>query len=174
MSNEHVVPYLLSPEIKQDIDHWLTKYPENKRRSAIVPALLLVQKDNGGWLSDSAMNAVADYLVIDRIIAYENATFYDMFELKPVGRNLIRICTNISCQLRGSEQVVAHFKKRLGVGLGETSKDGCVTLRESECLGACGGAPMCQLNDEHYHENLTPDSIDLLLASCQQEEQGHE
>lgn len=161
--------FKLSDDSKREIDHWITKYPPEQKRSAVVPALLIVQQQNKGWLSEAAMNAVADYLSLEPIIVFENATFYDMFELKPVGRHSIRVCTNVSCLLRGSDKIVDHLKDRLGIGLGETSADGQFTLRESECLAACGGAPMCQVNDKDYHENLTPEKIDQILEQLKKE-----
>lgn len=153
----------ISADNKQKIDHWLTKYPEDQRRSAVVPALLYVQSQNGGWLSDAAMRAVADYLGISHIEAYEVATFYDMYELKPVGRHKIAVCTNVSCQLMGSDKIVSCLEKRLGVKMGETTEDGQFTLRETECLAACAGAPMCQIDDKDYHENLTPEKMEKLI-----------
>ncbi len=152
-------PFVISADVCEQIDHWLTKYPAEQKRSAVVAALLLVQQQNGGWLSEPAMDAVAGYLSLAPIEAYEVATFYDMFELKPVGKNKINVCTNVSCMLRGSDKIVSYLKERLGVGLGETTADGQFTLRESECLAACVGAPMCQVNDKKYHENLTPEKM---------------
>lgn len=156
--------FVISEKNKKEIDHWVSKYPPDQKRSAVVSALLCVQEQNAGWLSEEAMNAVAEYLELPPIMVYEVATFYDMYELKPIGRHKISICTNLSCQLRGSDEVVAHFKKRLGCGLGETSVDGQFSLREAECLAACEGAPMCQVDDQRYHLNLSPESIDALLA----------
>lgn len=151
--------FVLSDENKKKIDHWLAKFPANQKRSAVIAALLYAQEQNQGWLSEDAMNAVATYLELPKISVYEVATFYDMFELKPIGRHKISVCTNLSCMLRGSDEIVACLKKRLGVGLGETSSDGQFTLREVECMAACGGAPMCQVNDREYHENLTPEKM---------------
>ena len=164
--------FVISKEVAKEIDHWLSKYPPNQRRSAVVTALTEVQKQNGGFLTEASMKAVAQYLNIPEIEVYEVASFYDMYEFKPVGKHLIRICTNLSCMLRGSEEIVAHFKKRLGVGLGETTADGEFTLRESECLAACGGAPMCQVDDRDYHENLTPEKMDALLETLKKETHG--
>lgn len=155
--------FVIADSVKQEIDHWLSKYPEEQRRSAIVPALTLVQEQNQGWLSQEAMTAVADYLQVPAIYVYELATFYDMYELKPMGKHKIAVCTNLSCQLRGSEEIVAHLKKRLGVGLGETTADGQISLRSAECLADCDNAPMCQVDDKKCHGHLTPDSIDKLL-----------
>lgn len=155
--------FKLSDKTKQHIDHWLTKYPADQRRSAVVASLLAAQEQNGGHLTDEAMNAVADYLKIAPVEAYEVATFYDMYNLKPIGKNKIAVCTNISCMLRGSDDIMAHLKKRLNIKPGETTADGKFTLVEVECLAACGGAPMCQVNDKEYIENLTVGKIDELI-----------
>ncbi|HYF97918.1 MAG TPA: NADH-quinone oxidoreductase subunit NuoE [Coxiellaceae bacterium] len=155
--------FVINEKTRQEIDHWIAKYPADQRRSAIVPALTLVQEQNEGWLSQEAMTAVADYLQVPAIYVYELATFYDLYELKPIGKHKIAICTNISCQLMGSEEVVAHFKKRLGVGLGETTADGKISLRSAECLADCDNAPMCQVDDKKCYSHLTPESIDKLL-----------
>lgn len=153
----------ISAENKKEIDHWLTKYPSDQRRSAVVAALLLVQKQNDGYLSDEAMNAAADYLRIPRVEAYEVATFYDMYNLKPVGKHKIAVCTNISCMLRGSDDILAYLKERLDIQPGETTADKKITLHEVECLAACGGAPMCQVNDQAYHENLTREKMAKII-----------
>lgn len=155
--------FALSDATKKQIDHWLTKYPKDQRRSAVVASLLAVQAQNDGHLTDEAMNAVADYLKIPHIEAYEVATFYDMYNLKPIGKHKIAVCTNISCMLRGSDEILAYFKKRLNIGINETTSDGKFTLREAECLAACGGAPMCQIDDKEYVVNLTCEKIDELL-----------
>ncbi len=155
--------FTLSNHALQEIDHWLAKYPDNQRRSAVLSALRIAQEENAGWLSNAAMVAVADYLKIPHIEAFEVATFYDMFELQPVGKHTIAVCTNVACMLRGSDQIVEHLRKRLGVSLGETTKDGLFTLREVECLAACKNAPMCQVDHKSYCENLTPEKIDHML-----------
>ena len=153
----------LTKDVKKDIDHWVAKYPKGQEQSAILPALLLAQDQQGeGQLPKPLIAAVADYIGMPRIAAYEVATFYSMYEHKPVGKNKINICTNISCKLRGSEALVAHLEKRLGIKLGESTPDGKFYLKEVECMGACIGAPMCQINKE-YHENLTPDKLDNIL-----------
>ena len=161
--------FTISPENKKKIDHWLTKYPAEQRRSAVVAALLYVQEQNDGWLSQAAMEAVAEYLQITPIEAFEVATFYDMYELKPRGRHKIGICTNIACMLRGAEEIAECAKKRLGIGFGESTADGLFLLREVECMAACGGAPMCQVNDKEYHENLTPEKMLALIDQLAQE-----
>jgi NADH-quinone oxidoreductase subunit E len=153
---------LISAESRAEIDKWIAKYPADQKQSAVMAALRIVQEANGGYLTTELMDAVADYLDMPSISVYEVATFYSMYELKPVGKHKICICTNISCMLCGSDDVVAHFRKRLNIGLGETTADGRITLKEVECLGACVGAPMLQIG-EHYYENLTPESIDQIL-----------
>lgn len=154
---------ILSPESIADIDRWIAKYPDEQRQSAVMAALRIAQEEKG-WLTTEIMDAIAEYLAMPAISVYEVATFYSMYELKPVGRHKICVCTNVSCLLRGSDDVVAHLEQRLGIKLGETTPDGKITLKEVECLGACGGAPMFQVNKE-YHENLTPEKIDQVLAS---------
>ena len=153
---------LLSVESLAEIDAWIKKYPADKKQSACMAALRIAQDANGGYLTEPLMDAVADYLGMPRISVYEVATFYSMYELSPVGKHKICVCTNISCMLCGSDEVVSHLNKRLGIGLGETTADGRITLKEVECLGACVGAPMLQIG-EKYFENLTPESIDAIL-----------
>jgi len=127
-----------------------------------MAALRIVQDANNGYLSNSLMDAVADYLEMPKISVYEVATFYSMYEHKPVGKHKICVCTNISCMLCGSDQVVDHLKQRLGIGFGETTEDGRFTLKEVECLGACVEAPMFQIGKD-FHVNLTPEKIDAIL-----------
>ncbi|MFO7592684.1 MAG: NADH-quinone oxidoreductase subunit NuoE [Pseudomonadota bacterium] len=155
---------LLNDASRADIDHWVSKYPPEKKQSAVMAALRIAQEQNGGWLSNDLIEAVADYLQMEPIAAYEVATFYSMYELSPVGRHKINICTNISCMLRGSDEVVSHLENRLGIKLGETTEDGRYTLKEVECLGACVNAPMFSI-DKTYYENLTPETIDKILDS---------
>jgi len=157
---------MLTKTSREEIDKWVAKYPEDQKQSAVMAALRIVQDQNGGWLNTQLMDAIAAYLQMQPIQVYEVATFYSMYELDPVGRHKICICTNISCMLCGSDDVVAHFEKRLGIKLGETTADGKITLKEVECLGACVGAPMMQLGND-YHENLTPEIIDQLLAGLE-------
>lgn len=160
---------LLSPEVKREIDHWLTKYPTDQRRSAVVPTMRLVQHHNGGWLSEQLLDAIADYIQIPRIEVYEVATFYDMISLKPMGKHQIDVCTNVSCSLRGADKILQAIRDRLGIGPGETTPDGKFTIKEVECMAACGGAPMCQVDHRAYHENLTPEKITALLDQLAQE-----
>jgi len=154
---------LLSEESRAAIDRWIAKYPPDQKQSAVMGALSVVQEANDGSLTTELMDAVADYLEMQPIAVYEVATFYSMYELKPVGRHKLCVCTNVSCMLRGSDDIVAHLKNKLGIGFGETTADKKFTLKEVECLGACGGAPMMQLGRE-YHENLTPEKLDEILA----------
>ena len=155
----------LSDQTRAHIDHWLAKFPPDRKRSAVLPGLHAAQEQNGGWLSDELIAAVAKYLGLPPVWAYEVATFYSMFEVEPVGRNNVAFCTNISCWLNGAEDLVKHAERKLGCRHGGTSPDGKVTLKvEEECLAACAGAPMMVV-DGHYHEKLTPDSLDRILDS---------
>lgn len=154
---------LFTTEIRQKLDEWIAKYPSGQSQSAVIPCLHILQAENEGWLSEKVMDALAQYLAMPAIDVYEVATFYTMFDLKPVGKHKVNVCTNISCQLNGSEEVVEHLEKCLDVKLGETTADGNVTLREVECLGACCGAPMMQVGRD-YHEHLTSEKIDTILA----------
>lgn len=153
---------LISDQSKAEIDKWIAKYPPECKQSAVMAALMTVQEQNGGWLSRALIEAVAEYLDMPTIAVYEVATFYSMYELAPVGRHKICVCTNISCMLCGSDEVVSHLEKKLGIKMGETTEDGRFTLREVECLGACVNAPMMQIGQE-YHEHLTPERIDAIL-----------
>lgn len=159
---------LLSPEIRAEIDRWVAKYPDEWKQSAVMAALRIVQDDNGGHLTQELMDKVADYLDMPPIAVYEVATFYSMYELSEVGKHKICVCTNVSCMICGSENIVEHLEKRLGIGLGQTTEDGKFTLKEVECLGACGGAPMFQIGKQYY-ENLTPELVDSILDSLEQD-----
>ncbi|MBA2709137.1 MAG: NADH-quinone oxidoreductase subunit NuoE [Tatlockia sp.] len=151
----------ISLSAMDEIDHWINKYPAEERQSAVMAALRIVQEELG-YLTPELMDAVANYLDMPPIAVYEVATFYSMYECKPIGRNLINVCTNISCKLCGSAEVVDHLQKKLNIKLGETTSDGRYTLRAVECLGACVNAPIMQINKEYY-ENLTNEKIDNLL-----------
>jgi|TARA_B110000263_G_scaffold243945_1_gene251321 NADH-quinone oxidoreductase subunit E len=153
----------LSEHLCEEIDRWVSKFPEGRQRSAVIGALQAAQHENQGYLDANIMNAVAEYLDLPPIQVYEVATFYSMFETNPVGRHCVSVCTNISCMLRGSDEIVSHLEEKLGVKLGESTKDGRFYLkREEECLAACCGAPMMMV-DHVYHENLTPIKVDEIL-----------
>jgi NADH-quinone oxidoreductase subunit E len=153
----------LSEHVREEIDHWVAKFPPDRKRSAVISALHAVQHENNGFLTTDLMDAVAAYLGLPPIQVYEVATFYSMFETKPVGRHHLSVCTNISCMLRGAEEVVGYVEKKLGIKTGESTPDGRIYLkREEECLAACTGAPMLMV-DHVFHENLTPERIDKIL-----------
>jgi NADH-quinone oxidoreductase subunit E len=149
--------------VREEIDRWVAKFPPDRKRSAVISALHAAQHENRGFLTTEIMDAVAAYLELPPIQVYEIATFYSMFETKPVGRHHLSVCTNISCMLRGAQDVVAHVENKLGIKTGESTPDGRIYLkREEECLAACTGAPMLMV-DHVYHENLTPERIDAIL-----------
>ena len=153
----------LSEHARHVIDQWLAKYPPERKRSAVLAALREVQHENGGWITVELMDAVADYLELPPIAVYEVASFYSMLETKPVGRHSISVCTNVSCMLCGSDSIVGHIEKKLGIKTGESTPDGRIYLkREEECLAACCGAPMMMV-DHVYHEKLTPEKVDAIL-----------
>jgi NADH-quinone oxidoreductase subunit E len=154
--------FTLSKTAKANIDHWLKKFPSNQRQSALLAALHIVQDECEGHLTEPALTAIADYIGIPTIAVYEVASFYMMYDLKPVGKFKLYVCTNIACQLRGSEEIMQHLEKKLAITPGETTKDGRFSLKEFECLGACTGAPMMQINKDYY-ENLTPARVDEIL-----------
>ena len=154
---------LLSDHAREEIDQWRARFPDGRQRSAIIGGLHVVQHENDGFLTAELMNAVAEYLDVPTIQVYEVATFYSMFQTHPVGRHNVAICTNISCMLRGAEDIVQHVEGKLGIELGESTEDGRIYLkREEECLAACCGAPMMMV-DHVYHENLTNDEVDNIL-----------
>jgi NADH-quinone oxidoreductase subunit E len=154
---------LLSAHVREEIDHWKKRFPEGRHRSAVIGALHAAQHENEGYLTTELMDAVADYLDLPNIQVYEVATFYSMFQTKPVGRHNVAICTNISCMLRGADDVVTHVENKLGVRLGESTEDGRIYLKkEEECLAACCGAPMMMV-DHEYHEDLTLQRVDEIL-----------
>jgi NADH-quinone oxidoreductase subunit E len=162
-TNPKIPPQELSAAARAEIDRWIAKYPPDRRRAAMLPALTIVQRENGGWLTPGLLEAVAIYLGVSPVAAEEVATFYSLYDLKPVGRHKVYVCNSISCWLCGSEKIIDHLKNRLGVDLGETTADGRITLKQAECLAACGGAPAAMIDDQ-YHENLTPAKVDALLA----------
>jgi NADH-quinone oxidoreductase subunit E len=155
--------YELSSHLREEIDAWKARFPADRQRSAVIRALHLVQHDNKGFLTAEQMDAVADYLDLPAIQVYEVATFYSMFQTRACGRNEVSICTNISCMLRGADEIVSHVENKLGITLGESTPDGRIFLKqEEECIAACCGAPAMQVNHK-YHENLTPEMIDEIL-----------
>jgi NADH-quinone oxidoreductase subunit E len=170
ISKQETLSNQISSDTKKQIDNWLKKFPSNQKKSAALYALRLVQEENDGWLTKELMLAVADYLDIPPIAVFEVATFYSMYNLKPVGRNQVKICTSISCMLRGSDKIIAHIRDRFGIGVGETTSDGFFTLQDAECLAACGIAPMLQINNKEYHGNITPEKMDILLKQLKEME----
>lgn len=159
MADAHILP----DEVKREIDHLVTKFPAEQKRSAVLGALTAAQHHNHGYLTTAIMDAVADYLELPPIHVYEVASFYSMYETEPVGRHSISVCTNVSCMLRGADRIVEHLEKRLNVALGQSTQDGRFYLKhEEECLAACCGAPAMQI-DHKYYENLTPEKVDKIL-----------
>jgi NADH-quinone oxidoreductase subunit E len=154
---------VLNDHTRAHIDHWVSKFPPDRKRSALIQSLMGAQEQNQGYLTDALITAVAKYLELPAIWAYEVASFYSMFETHPCGRHHVSICTNISCMLNGAEDLVKHCEKRLGIKLGESTSDGRIFLkREEECLAACTGAPMMMV-DHVFHEYLTPEKVDKVL-----------
>ena len=158
---------MLSQESIQKIEYELTKYPADQRQAAVMSALRIVQTERG-WLSKESISEVAAYLRIPEIAALEVATFYNMYDLEPVGQYKISICTNISCMLRDSDAIVHHLQTKLGVGFNEVTADGKFCLKEGECMGACGGAPLMIVNNHTMHEFLTTDKVDAILLDLNQ------
>jgi len=154
---------LLSGHTREEIDHWVAKFPPGRQRSAALSALRAAQEQNHGFLSAELMDAVADYLQLPPIQIYEVASFYSMFETRPCGRHHVSVCTNISCMLCGGEEIEAHVERKLGISSGQSTPDGRIFLkREEECLAACTGAPMMMV-DHVYYEHLTPETVDQIL-----------
>ncbi|MBT6355531.1 NAD(P)H-dependent oxidoreductase subunit E [Methylophilaceae bacterium] len=146
----------------QKIDKELKKFPDDQKQSAIIAALQIIQTENG-FLTNDLIAMAADYLDMPKIAAMEVATFYNMFELKPAGKYKISICTNISCALRDADDIVCHLKKKLKIDFNEVTKDKKFSLKESECMGACGGAPLMTVNNQKMYEYLTPQKVDQIL-----------
>jgi NADH-quinone oxidoreductase subunit E len=154
---------LLSAHTRHEIDGWVARFPAGRQRSAVLSALRFAQEQNQGFLTSELMDAVAEYLQLPPIHVYEVASFYSMFETHPCGRHHVSVCTNISCMLNGSDQIVQYTEKKLGIRTGESTPDGRIFLkREEECLAACTGAPMMMV-DHVYYENLTPQKVDEVL-----------
>lgn len=152
----------LSASVMKKIDLELEKYPLDQKRSAVMAALQFVQAEKG-WLSDNSISLVANYLDLPEIAVMEVATFYNMYDLKPVGKYKISICTNISCALRGVDEMVNHIQKSLNIKFNQISDNGRFCLKESECMGNCDAAPMITINNEKMYEKLTPESFDRLI-----------
>ncbi len=153
---------MLSQESLTQIDREVAKYPADQKQSAVMGALRIAQTELG-WLSRDTIAYVADYLEMPAIAVYEVATFYNMYDLEPVGRHKVTLCTNLPCQLQGADRIAEHMQARLGIGFGETTTDGRVTLKEGECMGTCGHGPLCLHNNHKMHTHLTPESVDKLL-----------
>jgi len=154
---------VLNEHSLHEIDDWLARYPDDQKQSAVLGALSVAQHQNQGWLSVELMDAVAAKLEMSPIAVYEVASFYSMFETEPVGRHCVAICTNISCMLMGSDNIVDHVQKKFGIKLGDSTPDGRIYLKvEEECLAACAGGPMMQVNHA-YHTELTPEKVDQIL-----------
>jgi len=155
-------PMLLSPDALAKIDQATAKYPPDHRQSAVMAALTVAQ-DEKGWLSTETMDFVARYLGMPPIAVYEAASFYAMYDLKPVGQYKLAICTNLPCALQGANVAAEHLKKKLGIGFNEITADGLFTLKEGECFGACGDAPVLLLNNKRMLCAMTPEKLDALI-----------
>ncbi len=158
-----MIPF--STENLNKVREIIARYPEGKHKSALIPLLLMAQNENDGWLSVEAMDYVASLLNILPIEVYEVATFYSMFNLKPVGKYLLEVCQTGPCMLNGSDEIIEYIKEKLSILEGETTADGLFTLKPVECLGACGYAPMMQLGN-HFREHLTKEKIDQIIDEC--------
>jgi NADH-quinone oxidoreductase subunit E len=156
---------IFSAEKLKKVDEIIARYPEGKGKSAILPLLHMAQDQSGGWLSAEAMDYVASLLKIEAIEVYEVATFYSMYNLKPVGRFVFEVCQTGPCMLNGSDQIIDYIKNKLNIAVGETTADGMFTLKTVECLGACGYAPMMQLG-RNYREHLTREKVDAIIDEC--------
>lgn len=161
-------PLMLSPESLAKIDKAVAKYPPDRKDSAVMAALAIAQ-DEKGWLATETMDFVAQYLGMPPVAVYEVATFYTMYNMKPVGKYKLTICTNLPCALQGATHAADHLKKALGIAYNETTADGCFTLKEGECMGACGDAPVVLQNNKKMLCAMTPEKIDQLLAQLKAE-----
>tara|TARA_B100000029_G_scaffold487728_1_gene543534 strand:- start:1370 stop:1870 length:501 start_codon:yes stop_codon:yes gene_type:complete len=160
-------PNLFDDETSREIDDIKRKFPNNQKKSSIIESLLILQKKNNGYLTKEIMISLASYLKVEEIDIYEVVTFYSMFNIKPVGRNIISVCTNVSCMIRNSDKILEHIENKLNIKVGETTKDKKFYLKnEIECLAACNGAPMMQVNHKNY-ENLTIEQVDKILGECE-------
>lgn len=157
---------MLSQESLAKIDKEVTKYPAEQKQSAVMSALRIAQ-DEKGWLAPETIEFVANYLGMPPIAAYEVASFYNMYDTQPVGKYKISVCTNLPCALSGAGTVADYLKKKLGIGFGETTEDGMFTLKEAECMGACGDAPLFTINNKRMVSFVTPEKIDQILAELE-------
>ena len=169
-ASEQPKEFAFTAENQAEADRIITRYPPGRQASAVLPVLILAQRQHQGWLPQAAMDHVAELLEMSRIRVYEVATFYTMYNLSPIGRHHVQICTTTPCWLRGSDDIVAACRQRLGVDFGETTADGLFTLSEVECLGACVNAPMIQVDDDYY-EDLTPADVTSILDALARGEQ---
>lgn len=157
----------LNAHTLQEIDEWISRYPVDRKKSALLAALRAAQHQNNGFLTVPLMDAIADYLELSKIEVYEVASFYSMYELNPVARHNVAVCTNICCMLMGSDTIVDHLEKKLGIKMGESTPDGRIYLKkEEECLAACAGGPMMQVNHKYY-TSLTPESVDEIIDALE-------
>ncbi|HSU28303.1 MAG TPA: NAD(P)H-dependent oxidoreductase subunit E [Chitinophagaceae bacterium] len=154
-----------SEDTLKEVQRIIGFYPAGKQKSAVIPVLHLAQREFGGWLSVPSMDYVASLLGLEPIEVYEVATFYSMYNLKPVGKYVFEVCQTGPCMLNGSDNIIEYIQQKLGIGVGETTTDGMFTLKTVECLGACGYAPMMQLG-KHYREHLTKEKIDSIITEC--------
>jgi len=157
---------MLSAEALKRLDHEIAKYPPDRRQSAVISALAIAQ-DEIGWLAPETMDFVAEYLGMPPVLVYEVATFYAMYNLKQVGRYKVTICTNLPCALQGANAAAVHLKEKLGIDFGETTADGAITLKEGECMGACGDAPVLLVNNKRMESFMSNEKLDALLAELQ-------
>jgi NADH-quinone oxidoreductase subunit E len=154
-----------SEEKLNKVKEIVARYPQGKQKSALLPILHLAQEENNGWLSAEAMDYVAGLLQLKPIEVYEVATFYSMYNLKPVGKYVFEVCQTGPCMLNGSDNIIAYIKEKLGIEVGQTTKDGLFTLKTVECLGACGYAPLMQMG-KFYKEHLTKEKVDQIIGEC--------
>jgi len=154
-----------SPAVVDEMKSYVAKYPEDRSRSALIPLLMLVQRERG-WIDNPGVNFLAGFLDLEVTDVWETATFYSMFNLRPVGRHHLQICKTLSCKITGEPEITDHICSKLGIHPGETTGDGKFTVTLVECLGSCGTAPMMQVGFD-YHENLTTEKVDRILAECE-------
>src|SRR6187431_3730555 len=154
-----------SEEKLKQVEELISRYPAGKQKSALIPLLHMAQQEFGGWLDTPVMDYVAYLLKIEPIEVYEVASFYSMYNLKPVGKYLFEVCQTGPCMVNGSDAIISYIKEKLNIAVGETTPDGLFTLKTVECLGACGYAPMMQLGN-NYREHLTPEKVDAIIDEC--------